>query len=88
MMRPQGDELDDAPPAVQQFLAQTTQAQQRAQAFLDQTTPYTARRWGTTAGLLFLFMLRIVLAQGWYIGASSDTCDSRPSLTYFLHYTL
>lgn len=68
MMRPNGDELGDAPPAVQQFLAHSSQAQQRVQSFLDSTTPYTARRWGTTAGLLVLFMLRIIFAQGWYIG--------------------
>lgn len=68
MMRPQGDEMEDAPPAVQQFLAQSSKAQQRVQAFLDSTTPYTAKRWGATAGLLVLFMLRIVFAQGWYIG--------------------
>jgi hypothetical protein len=68
MMGANGNDSDDAPPAVQQFLAHSTEAQQRVQSFLDSTTPYTARRWGTTAGLLALFMLRIVLAQGWYIG--------------------
>ncbi|UZJ51211.1 hypothetical protein CBS101457_000531 [Exobasidium rhododendri] len=67
MMRPQGDEMEDSPPAVQQFMAHTTKAQQQVQSFLDSTTPYTARRWGTTAGLLVLFMLRIVFSQGWYI---------------------
>lgn len=69
MMRPEGNELDaggDNP--AQAFLAQTSRAQQQVQAFLDRTTPYTARRWGATAGLLTLFMLRILLAQGWYIG--------------------
>ena len=41
--------------------------QRRFQAFLDSTTPYAARRWGFTAGALVVFMLRILLAQGWYI---------------------
>lgn len=31
-------------------------------------TPYTAYRWIGTAVLLVLFFLRIILAQGWYIG--------------------
>jgi hypothetical protein len=31
---------------------------------LDRITPFTYQRWGATAGLLFLFILRIVLAQG------------------------
>jgi hypothetical protein len=35
--------------------------------YLDQTTPFTSYRWAGTAFLLFLFMLRIFLAQGWYI---------------------
>ncbi|CAM0135948.1 unnamed protein product [Umbelopsis sp. WA50703] len=35
--------------------------------YLDQVTPFTTYRWAGTATLLFLFMLRIFLAQGWYI---------------------
>jgi hypothetical protein len=35
--------------------------------YLDQATPFTSYRWAGTAFLLFLFMLRIFLAQGWYI---------------------
>lgn len=56
-----------APPQIEQFLAHTNRLQQRYQSFLDSTTPYPLHRWGATAGLLFLFMLRIVLSQGWYI---------------------
>ncbi|KAJ1942345.1 hypothetical protein EC988_006516 [Linderina pennispora] len=37
------------------------------QTFLDRSTPYAGARWGTTAALLFVFLLRIVLAQGWFI---------------------
>ncbi|CAN6647952.1 protein Rer1p [Trichomonascus vanleenenianus] len=37
------------------------------QTYIDKTVPYTGYRWGAFAGLLLLFMLRIVMAQGWYI---------------------
>ena len=67
MMRPQGDELDDAPPAVQRMMQQSAMLERRVQAFLDKTTPHVTERWAVTAGLLFLFMLRIIFAQGWYI---------------------
>lgn len=68
-MQPQdgGDQGLDAPPVIQNLLTQTTRAQQRVQVFLDSTTPYAARRWGATAGLLILFMLRVIIGQGWYI---------------------
>jgi hypothetical protein len=69
MMQPQGDELDSSPPVMQNLLRQSNAAQQRVQVFLDSTTPYTARRWGTTGALLALFMLRVIFGQGWYIGA-------------------
>ncbi|CDS00734.1 related to RER1 protein [Sporisorium scitamineum] len=70
MMR--ADNPDDglgssAPPQIEQFLAYTNKLQQRYQSFLDSTTPYPLHRWGATAALLFLFMLRIILSQGWYI---------------------
>ncbi|KAL9939039.1 hypothetical protein V8E36_001852 [Tilletia maclaganii] len=67
MMRPEGSELDEGSNPLQQAIAHSTVAQQRVQAFLDSTTPHVAQRWATTAGLLVLFLLRIVLAQGWYI---------------------
>lgn len=63
------DHLDEsAPPVIHNLLAHTSKAQQRVQAFLDSTTPYAARRWGSTAGLLVLFMLRVIFGEGWYIG--------------------
>lgn len=37
------------------------------QVLLDRVTPFVLYRWLGTAGLLGLFMLRIVLSQGWYI---------------------
>lgn len=70
MMRAENpDDGLGAPPHIEQFLAHTNKLQQRYQAFLDSTTPHTSYRWGATAGLLVLFVLRIVLSQGWYIGA-------------------
>lgn len=38
------------------------------QSYLDKATPYTTYRWIGTAVLLSLFFVRILLAQGWYIG--------------------
>lgn len=63
------DELGASPPpAVAQALEQARITQMRLQAALDRTTPFVGRRWATTGGLLFVFMLRIFIAQGWYIG--------------------
>lgn len=41
---------------------------QQYQAYLDASTPYTSYRWIGTGTILLLFFLRIVIAQGWYIG--------------------
>ncbi|KAJ2018463.1 hypothetical protein GGI03_004282 [Coemansia sp. RSA 2337] len=41
--------------------------QMHYQTLLDKSTPHPGARWGLTGGLLFMFLLRIVLAQGWYI---------------------
>jgi len=51
--------------------AQTSRFQRQYQTWLDQSTPYTLYRWIGTATLLFLFFLRIFIAQGWYIVAYS-----------------
>ncbi|XP_050422001.1 protein RER1 isoform X2 [Adelges cooleyi] len=40
---------------------------QRIQKFLDDITPYRTPRWVAALGIIVLFMLRIVLCQGWYI---------------------
>lgn len=56
-------------PAVKEVTTKVTNMTRRANALLDSTTPYPVERWAATGVLLFLFMLRIVLAQGWYIGA-------------------
>ncbi|KAI8060321.1 putative Golgi membrane protein [Gongronella butleri] len=49
------------------LLQQKTQLERRFQHFLDEVTPYAQYRWMATAGLLVLFLLRVVLAEGWYI---------------------
>lgn len=46
------------------------QSLQQYQSYLDASTPYTTYRWVGTGVLLFFFFLRIVFAQGWYIGTS------------------
>ena len=47
-----------------------TAKQQMYQNYLDKSTPYTTYRWIATATVFILFGLRIVFAQGWYIGTS------------------
>ncbi|GAA5988855.1 hypothetical protein JCM11641_005044 [Rhodosporidiobolus odoratus] len=46
-----------------------TRLHQAYQAFLDRTTPFTLYRWGTTAGLFVLFVIRILWVQAYYIVA-------------------
>ncbi|PWN18695.1 retrieval of early ER protein Rer1 [Microstroma glucosiphilum] len=60
-------DVSDPPPAIANAMRQAHQAQMRLQTAIDRTTPFAARRWAATGGLLALFMLRIVLSQGWYI---------------------
>lgn len=38
------------------------------QSYLDKATPYVAYRWIGTGVIFLAFALRIVVAQGWYIG--------------------
>jgi len=42
-------------------------ARRQYQQHLDRITPFVLYRWLSTAGVLCLFFLRIVFAQGWYI---------------------
>jgi hypothetical protein len=44
-----------------------TALQRAYQQTLDRWTPHVLNRWIASAGLFCLFMLRILLAQGWYI---------------------
>lgn len=48
----------------QPLLAHYAKAQRQYQQWLDRVTPFALYRWLSTAGLLALFMLRIVFAQG------------------------
>ncbi|PFH52121.1 hypothetical protein AMATHDRAFT_2371 [Amanita thiersii Skay4041] len=47
--------------------SQYTKIQRQYQQTLDRWTPHILYRWLGTAGLLSIFMLRILIAQGWYI---------------------
>ncbi|KAJ5825034.1 Retrieval of early ER protein Rer1 [Penicillium robsamsonii] len=49
--------------------AHTSKLTRHYQAYLDASTPYTTYRWVGSGVLLFLFFLRIFVAQGWYIVA-------------------
>ncbi|KAI0696671.1 retrieval of early ER protein Rer1 [Cerioporus squamosus] len=51
----------------QPLMAHYAKGQRQYQQWLDRVTPFVLYRWLSTAGLLALFMLRIVFAQGWYI---------------------
>ncbi|KAG6920189.1 hypothetical protein DXG01_004958 [Tephrocybe rancida] len=51
----------------QNISAQFSKVQRQYQQVLDRWTPHVLQRWLSTAGLLALFFLRIVFAQGWYI---------------------
>ncbi|EMD33146.1 hypothetical protein CERSUDRAFT_118209 [Gelatoporia subvermispora B] len=46
---------------------QYSKLQRQYQQLLDRITPFVLYRWLATSGLLSLFMLRILLSQGWYI---------------------
>ncbi|KAI9230510.1 MAG: retrieval of early ER protein Rer1 [Piptocephalis tieghemiana] len=56
---------DEQGPSV--FQARSHAFFQRYQSLLDRTTPHVGARWGATALLLVLFLLRVLLSQGWYI---------------------
>ncbi|KIM81440.1 hypothetical protein PILCRDRAFT_71997 [Piloderma croceum F 1598] len=48
--------------------SQYTKLHRQYKQTLDRWTPHMLNRWLGTAALLAVFLLRIVLAQGWYIG--------------------
>ncbi|CAI4297154.1 ALI_collapsed_G0005710.mRNA.1.CDS.1 [Saccharomyces cerevisiae] len=37
------------------------------QHYLDKVTPHAKERWAVLSGLLCLFMVRITMAEGWYV---------------------
>lgn len=51
------------------FSTQSNKLARQYQALLDQSTPYVLYRWIGTGVALFLFFVRIFVAQGWYIVA-------------------
>ncbi|GAA5831900.1 hypothetical protein JCM11251_003925 [Rhodosporidiobolus azoricus] len=57
------------PPAGKAVTEAVAQYNRHFQAFLDRTTPFTFRRWGTTGGLFVIFTLRILWVQAYYIVA-------------------
>jgi len=57
-------EGDSGPNVVTQFFKSVSV---RYQSLLDKWTPHVRSRWGFAIGLIFLFMIRILFAQGWYI---------------------
>ncbi|THV05135.1 retrieval of early ER protein Rer1 [Dendrothele bispora CBS 962.96] len=52
---------------VQNIQASYARIQRQYQQILDRLTPHMLYRWVGFAGLLSIFILRIVMAQGWYI---------------------
>lgn len=64
--------MDSQPPETTPFeavTAQTSKFTRAYQNYLDKATPFTAYRWAGTGFAIFIFMVRIVYAQGWYIVA-------------------
>ncbi|KAF8633285.1 hypothetical protein AX17_004460 [Amanita inopinata Kibby_2008] len=65
-MMSSNDNGSDSSP-LQNISAQYTKVQRQYQQTLDRWTPHTLYRWLASAALLTVFILRILLAQGWYI---------------------
>jgi len=55
------------PAFLQPVVAHYTRLTRQYQAVLDRSAPHSLHRWFGTAGLVGVFVLRIVFAQGWYI---------------------
>ncbi|KAE9411596.1 retrieval of early ER protein Rer1 [Gymnopus androsaceus JB14] len=55
------------PSPVQNISAAYGRISRQYQQVLDRWTPYIMYRWLGTAGVLSVFMLRIIFSQGWYI---------------------
>ncbi|WFD01219.1 hypothetical protein MYAM1_003981 [Malassezia yamatoensis] len=64
----EGDQgTDGAVYTPQKWMQEAHKLNMRVTHYIDSTAPYTLQRWSGTGVLLVLFMLRIVLAEGWYI---------------------
>lgn len=58
-------------------------ALQMYQSYLDKATPYVTYRWVGTGVVFVMFALRIIFAQGWYIGRdTSIACEPKRSKRY------
>ncbi|KAG6878182.1 hypothetical protein C0993_010943 [Termitomyces sp. T159_Od127] len=51
----------------QNIFSQFSKVRRQYQQTLDRWTPHVLQRWLSTSGLLAIFFLRILMAQGWYI---------------------
>lgn len=60
------------PSPIQNITAQYSKIQRQYQQILDRWTPHMLYRWLASAGLLAVFFLRIVLAQG--VSSSTSYC--------------
>ena len=77
-MSDSGSGVESSP--VQNVSAQYAKIHRAYQQVLDRWTPFMLYRWLATAGLLFVFFLRIVLAQGvsLHSGLSSFARNNEP----------
>jgi len=66
-MDPSSTDESSITTAFQPVFAKVKQYQKIYQSYLDHSVPHVLHRWLSTAGLIALFLLRVVLAQGWYI---------------------
>ena len=61
------DDLNGAATAVNPLAQQYNRAITLYRFYLDKIVPHVKERWAALAGLLFLFLVRIVTSQGWYV---------------------
>lgn len=59
--------FDNSDTAISTFQKRWHLIQRRVQHLLDKSIPFTLYRWVSFAFFLFLFLLRILIAKGWYI---------------------
>ncbi|KAG8934560.1 hypothetical protein FRC01_001973 [Tulasnella sp. 417] len=62
-----GGEGPPVPEALKPLVAQYEKYTRMYQHQIDRTAPFTMNRWLATAGLNALFLLRVIMAEGWYI---------------------
>ncbi|KAF8342843.1 retrieval of early ER protein Rer1 [Cantharellus anzutake] len=67
MMDPSSTNESPMSEALQPLFSKIKRYQRIYQTYLDRSVPHVLHRWLSTVVLIALFILRIVLAQGWYI---------------------